>query len=445
MILAEIFTRSGSPQSNHEMVERATVGNSLIVGGIILFVAMLVVSAMLAPTIGTASATTGSPKTLIGLQGGGPGIHYHGSVALVNGKHVVWRKTRKNVSYFGVTKLKNGSVLAGFIANGYKKGCSPYKAPCTKTGFRIIDPTPKPHVVYEWHYPVRTETDSETHDVEPLPQGGFLLTDMEHERILIVKHGKITWEWNASTVYTNGPKDPTKHDWLHINDVDRISKGKYLVSVRNRNQLLVIKRQQHGGKVVQVINKANTSNGIGMGDPNLFKGQHNPQWLDPGALMVADSENNRVVEIHKNNTTDRWHVAWSINSANGVHFRWPRDADRLPNGNTLITDSLNQRIVEVNPAGKVVWSYKTKNVPYEADRLPYGNDDTYNASRHNSSRSNTSVSGVSGPEKIPILTPTLQILKSSYPLPYWLSETQVFFGYVSLLLVVIGGVVRWRS
>ena len=167
------------------------------------------------------------------------------------------------------------------------------------------------------------------------------------------------------------PPDPTKVDWLHINDVDRIAPGKFLVSVRNRNQLLVIQRQRHGGKVVEVINRdPNSSNGIGTGNGSLFRRQHNPQWLDSGAILVADSGNNRVVEIHKNPRTDQWHVAWSINSADGIKFDWPRDADRLPNGDTLITDSLNRRIVEVNQSGAVVWSVNTSRVPYEADRLP---------------------------------------------------------------------------
>jgi hypothetical protein len=52
---------------------------------------------------------------------------------------------------------------------------------------------------------------------------------------------------------------------------------------------------------------------------------------------------------------------------------WPRDADRLPNGNTLITDSRNHRVLEVDPAGREVWSFTGLALPYEADRLSNGN------------------------------------------------------------------------
>ncbi len=36
-----------------------------------------------------------------------------------------------------------------------------------------------------------------------------------------------------------------------------------------------------------------------------------------------------------------------------------RLASRLPNGNTLITDSNNNRIIEVDPTDNIVWQYAT--------------------------------------------------------------------------------------
>jgi len=54
-------------------------------------------------------------------------------------------------------------------------------------------------------------------------------------------------------------------------------------------------------------------------------------------------------------------------------LRWPRDADRLENGNTLIADSRNNRVLEVDSGGRVVWSFKGLAFPFEADRLENGN------------------------------------------------------------------------
>ncbi len=55
---------------------------------------------------------------------------------------------------------------------------------------------------------------------------------------------------------------------------------------------------------------------------------------------------------------------------------WPRDADRLPNGNTLITDSRAvpvTRVIEINSGGDLVWEFEVPitfgNLFYESDRL----------------------------------------------------------------------------
>jgi hypothetical protein len=53
----------------------------------------------------------------------------------------------------------------------------------------------------------------------------------------------------------------------------------------------------------------------------------------------------------------------------------PFDVERLTDGNTLIVDARprKERVVEVDPEGKVVWEYIDPNIPFDADRLPNGN------------------------------------------------------------------------
>jgi len=53
---------------------------------------------------------------------------------------------------------------------------------------------------------------------------------------------------------------------------------------------------------------------------------------------------------------------------NNVH-----DADRLPNGNTLITLRSKGQVIEVDREGKVVWELNGLMSPSDADRLPNGN------------------------------------------------------------------------
>ncbi|KTG09093.1 hypothetical protein AUR64_14950 [Haloprofundus marisrubri] len=404
---------------------------ALVLAGVVLFVGMVVVSAATAPTIGAtrsdADRSNETVRTLVGSQGGGPGLHEYGSVYLLENEEVAWRLADAD-SYFDVTMLDNGSVLAGFMDSGYTD-CGPYDSPCTHTGFRVIEPGENPEVVTEFSFPVRTRENSEIHDVELLPSGEFLVTDMEYERIMTVRGGEITWQWNASSFYTDGPTDPTTEDWLHINDVDRIGEDRYLVSVRNANQLVIVER---GAGVVDVVNADPNPEDGRVGDPSVLRRQHNPQWLGENTILVADSENGRVVEIHRGDDGE-WNVAWELTQAEGIEFFWPRDADRLENGNTLITDSANQRIVEVNESGAAVWSVQTRFIPYEAERLPEG--ETVGGEPYTDGASG-SIGGVS--DGVPGVSFFLQVLRTSMPLPFWVAEIHLVVTLVSLGLVFAG-------
>ncbi len=413
--------------------------------GVALLASTLTVSALVAPDRSVdAGSENQTRETLVGVQGGGPGWHDHGSVELFEGDDVAWRAGDTD-SYFDVTMLDNGSVMAGFMQGGYED-CGPYESPCTRTGFRVIDPEPSPEVVTERSFPVRSPTNSEVHDVERVGDGQFLMTDMENERIAIIEDGETVWEWRGESFY-DAPDDPTTTDWLHINDVDAIDEGRYLVSVRNANQILVVER---GEGVVEVVNEddgddssctqsnqlrdADGDGDVRCGDPDVLYHQHNPQWLGDGAILVADSDNNRVVELHRNASTDEWEVAWELDSAGGIPFDWPRDADRLANGHTLVTDTLNKRLVEVDENGTVLWSAPVDRIPYEAERLPEGERPT--GERYGEVNTATAA-------RLPVLDPAVSLARGAVPgLPYWFAGLQLGLSLVAVALVGGGGYLR---
>ena len=427
----------------------------LLLAGVALLVVTVGVSAALAPPIqqgvtADSGDGDGTRTTLVGSHGGGVGYHKYGSVYLLNGTDIAWREDSAD-SNFEVERLPNGSVLAGFADGGYSD-CGPYGDSCTHTGYRIIKPGPDPEVVGEYGFPVRTITNSEAHAAEPLPDGSIAVTDMDEERLFVLENGSVAWEWRASSFY-DAPEDPTRTDWLHINDVDYIGDDRFLLSVRNANQILVIER---GSGVVEVINEdrggddsscthsgelADTDGDgdVRCGDPAVLDHQHNPQWLGEGAVLVADSDNNRVVELHR--TDDgRWEPTWALTDAQGIEFNWPRDADRLPNGNTLVTDTRNQRLVEVDADGDVIWSVSTERIPYEADRLT----DNESAATNRTTYENGTVSG---PEKgLPVISTLTVAVHSAVPgLPYWFEELQVLGVLLALVLVLSSGVQWYRQ
>ncbi|WP_433632497.1 hypothetical protein [Halomicrococcus sp. NG-SE-24] len=395
-------------------------GLLLVLVGVLIVGSTFGASWALAPDVDRVeSQTDPNTTTLVGVQGPGWG----GNVTSLDNNGTVQWSVGDAISYQDVSQLDNGTVLATF-ADKYRR-CGPYEPPCKRTGVRFIDPEAEDgdEITSEWSYPVRTRKDSEVHDAELLPSGELLVADMEYESIFTynLSTDEQTWVWNASQRY-DAPPDPTKTDWLHINDVDRIGDGRYLVSVRNTNQLLILER---GEGVVEVINEDR--------DPSILDSQHNPHWLGDGAVVVADSENDRVVELHRNESTGSWEVAWTVYEVGGIALDWPRDADRLPNGNTLITDSRNNRVVEITQNGSVVRSYDVPSLPYEADRVPYGESsgDPYG----------TQGNDVIGDRNlnVPVLTPLLTGVRHVVALPFWVSELHVLVTLVAAVLWIAGG------
>jgi hypothetical protein len=110
-----------------------------------------------------------------------------------------------------------------------------------------------------------------------------------------------------------------------------------------------------------------------------WRRQHQPTFLDDGNLLIFDNrgpggERSRVVEVDPK-TGD---VVWRYEK--DLFSRTLGSCQRLPNGDTLITESENGRALEVTHGGRVVWEYYNPNragehkelvaVLFEVVRLP---------------------------------------------------------------------------
>ncbi|PSQ13445.1 arylsulfotransferase [Halobacteriales archaeon QS_7_69_60] len=190
--------------------------------------------------------------------------------------------------------------------------------------------------------------------------------------------GDVEWEWLFRDHYPNGTDGGFDEDWTHVNDVEFVGDGEryVLASPRNFDQVIVIDRRTDD--IVMRLGEDD--------DYGTLREQHNPDYLEredgTPVMLVADSENNRVVEYERDcGDADprlgagtppadcEWTLVWSVDG-----FTWPRDADRLPGGNTLVTDTLNHRVVELTPEGEVVWEFYAAWGPYDAERGAPGSD-----------------------------------------------------------------------
>jgi hypothetical protein len=84
--------------------------------------------------------------------------------------------------------------------------------------------------------------------------------------------------------------------------------------------------------------------------------------LPNGDTLITDSANARIVEVNANDN-----VVWQYFTTNAapnspagsmsIAAPMPTRAIRLANGDTLISDQLNNRVIRINHAGKILASY----------------------------------------------------------------------------------------
>jgi hypothetical protein len=227
----------------------------------------------------------------------------------------------------------------------------------------------------------------DTHSTSRLAEDRLLVAGMRatedgvpEDRLFVTNTttGAVEWDWRFREHYPNDTDGGFDEDWTHVNDADPIGDDdRYvLASPRNFDQVIVVDRRTD-----DIVMRLGADD-----DHDTLYEQHNPDYLerDDGTpvILVADSENDRVVEYVRDcGDADprlgagtppgdcEWNRAWSVRG-----FNWPRDADRLPNGNTLVTDTLNHRVVEITPEGEVVWEFFAAWAPYEAERGAPGSD-----------------------------------------------------------------------
>lgn len=99
-----------------------------------------------------------------------------------------------------------------------------------------------------------------------------------------------------------------------------------------------------------------------------WRRQHQPTFLDDGNLLLFDNrgpegERSRVIELDPRTLEVRWQFDKNLFS------KTLGSCQRLPNGNTLITESENGRALEVTRDGRVVWEFYNPNRAGERKEL----------------------------------------------------------------------------
>jgi hypothetical protein len=91
--------------------------------------------------------------------------------------------------------------------------------------------------------------------------------------------------------------------------------------------------------------------------------------LDVSAAPVLDKESLDIYQSKTGEEQPKARVVWEYRETPDFYSSWGGDADRLPNGNTLIADTENKRIIEVTPEGEKVWEVFFGTVPPEGETV----------------------------------------------------------------------------
>jgi len=189
-----------------------------------------------------------------------------------------------------------------------------------------------------------------SHDADRLSNGNTLYVFGNEDKISdaqvkeVNPDGKIVWSWYAKDEFNKPPyKDADYQGWTHTNAVTRMGNGNTLISPRNFNCLVEVDPK---GKALRIVGE------------DFLEHQHDPEVLANGNILVANHQKpHEVLEIDARTKAVVWRFAIPKRRL------WPvRDADRLPNGNTLITGTT--ALIEITPDKEIVWRLKLKNVNF---------------------------------------------------------------------------------
>ena len=197
-------------------------------------------------------------------------------------------------------------------------------------------------------------------DLAARVRGG--LTGSEHQGVMyadnlveLTRDGQAVWEWR-SWEHLDPEQDgltvpqERRHEWTHGNTVAELADGNIIVSFRHISTVAIIDRRT--GAIIWKL-----------GAPPLAQ-QHAPVQLWNGHLLMFDNGTHRVDHflnysrvIEVDPATKE--IVWSYQERRLIDFYSPliSNAQRLPNGNTLICEGSFGRICEVTTDGQVVWEY----------------------------------------------------------------------------------------
>lgn len=200
----------------------------------------------------------------------------------------------------------------------------------------------------EWEY--RAEVDG--HDVWLLPNGNVLLALGKAHVAEVSKDKKVVWE------YKSKPKEGYKGR-VEVHAFQRLANGRTMIAESGNRRLIEVDAD---GTIAHEVPLTVTK-------PDPHRDTRMARKLDSGNYLVCH-EGDGVVREYDAKGKVVWSYALDLagrprSPGHGVegHGTEVFGAVRLADGNTLIAGGNNNRVIEVDPKGKVVWTLDHDELP----------------------------------------------------------------------------------
>ena len=199
----------------------------------------------------------------------------------------------------------------------------------------------------EWEVPNQAR---EIHDIQMLPNGNVLFQTSYTTVVEMNRDKQILWQHESKPKagYTGA---------VEIHSYQRLKDGLTLIAETGNMRLIEVDKND---KIVHEIP-------LTVEKPNSHRDTRMVRKVDNGHYLVCHEGDGKLREYDGNGK-----VVWTyVMDLNGRPRTPGHDGHgtelfgvmRMPNGNTMIAGGNNNRVLEVTPAGKIVWSIDQKELP----------------------------------------------------------------------------------
>lgn len=200
----------------------------------------------------------------------------------------------------------------------------------------------------EWEFANKAET----HDIQLLPNGNVLLPMPKSVIAEVNREGKVVWQYECKPKagYTGR---------IEVHAFQQLPDGNVMIAESGNRRIIEVNRE---GKILREVP-------LTVENPNPHRDTRMARKLESGNYLVCHEGDGKIREYDPTGK-----VVWTYQMDLGGRPKAPGHgveghgvevygAIRLPNGNTLIAGGNNNRVLEVNPKGEIVWKIEHNELP----------------------------------------------------------------------------------